>query len=164
MTRSFFKTCETSVFEAPKKTEVWFCYHFFQYSTGPCTDTTCWPAKVTSQWYYGRPTVTRLEAYGNPLDCSGIVNMMLGWQGNPDSLRLRPRFFVSCFPLKGEDVQTSKIYYCIVYNIVFNFVLNICIYLCTWHVHISSFYLMFFNTEDDFARRKSHYWWAPWRP
>lgn len=32
--------------------------------------------EVTSQWYYGRPTVTRLEAYGNPLDCSGIVNMM----------------------------------------------------------------------------------------
>ena len=32
--------------------------------------------EVTSQLYYGLPTVTRLAPFGFPLDCTGSVDMM----------------------------------------------------------------------------------------
>lgn len=61
---------------------------------------------MTSQWYYGRPTVTRLEAYGNPLDCSGIVNMMLG--GNQFSDPIFVLFLVE--DGRGKDLTTHCVF------------------------------------------------------
>ncbi len=153
MTISFFKTCETSVFEAPKKNRWVVLPPFFSMFNRTCTDTTCWPAKVTSQWYYGRPTVTRLEAYGNPLDCSGIVNMML--------VAFEKRISCFMFSLKRgrcaniQNLLLHSILYLTLFKHMYIFMHMTCTYKqCIWC----------WNTEDDFARRESHYWWAPWRP